>query len=84
MRDIFANVDTDAVLLIDAENTFNSINRKVILYDLKFICTIIATYIINCYATLSMLFIVVGEGYFLLEFVNLTKLMLRKQLLLAL
>ena len=78
------NVDTDAVLLIDAENTFNSINRKVILYDLKFICTIIATYIINCYATLSMLFIVVGEGYFLLEFVNLTKLMLRKQLLLAL
>ena len=60
MRDIFANVDTDAVLLIDAENAFNSINCKVILYNLKFICPIIATYIINCYATSSRLFIVGG------------------------
>ena len=70
MRDIFANVDTDAVLLIDAENAFNSINCKVILYNLKFICPIIATYIINCYATSSRLFIVgggVGERYFLVR-----------------
>ena len=55
------NVDMDAVLLIDAENAFNSINRKVImLHDLKFICPVIATYIINCYATPSRLFIVGG------------------------
>ena len=54
------NVDTDAVLLIDAENAFNSINRKVMLHNLKFICPIIATYIINCYATPSRLFIVGG------------------------
>ena len=33
---------TDAVLLIDAENAFNSINRKVMLHNLKFICPIIA------------------------------------------
>ena len=26
MQDIFANEDTEAVLLIDAENAFNSIN----------------------------------------------------------
>ena len=51
------NVDTDAVLLIDAENAFNSINHKVMLHNLKFICSIIATYIINCYATPSRLFI---------------------------
>ena len=50
------NVDTDAVLLIDAENAFSSINRKVMLHNLKFICPIIATYIINCYATPSRLF----------------------------
>ena len=56
------NVDTDAVLLIAAENAFNSINRKVMLHNLKFICPIIATSIINCYATPSRLFIVgVGE-----------------------
>ena len=55
------NVDMDAVLLIDAENTFSSINRKVMLHGLKCIWPIIAIYIINCYATPSRLFIV-GEG----------------------
>ena len=54
------NVDTNAVLLIDAENAFNSINRKVMLNNLKFVCPIIATYIINCYATPSRLLIVGG------------------------
>ena len=49
---------TDAVLLIDAETTLNSINRKVMLHYLKFICPIVATYKINCYATPSRLFIV--------------------------
>ena len=52
---------TDAVLLIDPENPFNSINRKVMLHHLKFICPIIGTYKINCYATPSRLFIVGGE-----------------------
>ena len=42
------NVDTDA---------FKSIKRKVIL---QIICPIIATYIINCYATPSRLFVVGG------------------------
>ena len=55
------NVDTDAVLLIDAENAFNSINHKVMLHNLKFICSIIATYIINCYVAPSRLFIA-GRG----------------------
>ena len=50
------NVDMEAVFLI----AFNFINRKVMLHSLKFICPIIATYIINCYATPSRLFIVSG------------------------
>ena len=54
------NVDTDAVLLIDAENTFNSIKCKVMLHNLKFVCPIITTYRINGYATPSRLFIVGG------------------------
>ena len=49
-----------AILLIDAENAYNSINRKVMFHNSKFICPIIATYIINCYATPSRLFIVGG------------------------
>ena len=48
------------MMLIDAENAFNFINHKVILYNFKFICPIIATYIINCYATLSRLFVAGG------------------------
>ena len=40
-------VDTDGVLLNDAENTFNSINRKVMSHNLKFIYPISAIYIIN-------------------------------------
>ena len=57
MWDIFANEDTEAVLLIDAENAFNFINRKVLPY-LNFICPIITTYITNCYITHSRLFII--------------------------
>ena len=52
---------TDAVLLIDAENAFSSINRKVILHNLKLTCPIIATYIINCYATPSLFIVGGGE-----------------------
>ena len=64
MRNIFADIDTDAVLLIDADKAFNSINRKVMLHNLEFICPIIASYIINCYATPSKLFIVGGGEIF--------------------
>ena len=52
------NVDTNAVLLIDVENVFNSINRKVMLHNLKLICLIIATSVISYYAIPSQLFIV--------------------------
>ena len=56
------NVDTNAVPLIDTEKAFNSMNRKVMLHTLKFICPMIATSIITCYATPSRLSIVaVGE-----------------------
>ena len=34
-------------ILIDAENAFNSISRKVMLHNLNFICPIITTYITN-------------------------------------
>ena len=49
VRDIFVDVHTDAVLLSDAENALNSINHKLMLHNLKFICPIITTYISNCY-----------------------------------
>ena len=55
------NVNTHAVLLVDTENAFNTITRKVMSHNLTFICPIIATYIINGYATPLRLFIADGE-----------------------
>ena len=45
MHDIFSDENIKAVLLIDAENAFNSINRKVMLHNMKFLCPFISTYI---------------------------------------
>ena len=64
MRDIFANEDTEAVLLNDAENAFNSINQNVMLHNLNFICPTITTYITNCYITPTRLFIIGGGEIF--------------------
>ena len=48
-HNVFNDNKTEGILLIDAENVFNSINRKFMLYNLKFICPVIATYISNWY-----------------------------------
>ena len=57
MRNIFENESTDAVLLIDAENAFNSMNRSVALHNIQIICPVVSTYIINTYRKASRLFI---------------------------
>jgi hypothetical protein len=38
IRDTFQNSDSEAVLLVDADNAFNRLNRKVALYNIQFIC----------------------------------------------
>ena len=60
MHDVFNDDKTEGILLIDAENAFNSINRKVMLHNLNFICPVIATYISNCYMCPAGLFIIGG------------------------
>ena len=42
MSENFAEEETDAVLLVDAANAFNSINPKVMLHNIKFICPAMA------------------------------------------
>ncbi|XP_057302766.1 uncharacterized protein LOC130636933 [Hydractinia symbiolongicarpus] len=61
MHDNFDNDDTEAVLLIDAENAFNSINRKVMLHNISKLCPMIATFINNCYAVPARLFVIGGK-----------------------
>ena len=64
MHDVFNDDNTGGILLMDAENAFNSINRKVMLHNLKLICPVIATYISNCYMYPARLFIIGGGELF--------------------
>ena len=56
MHEIFFKESTEAVLLMDAENAFTSINRKVMLDNIKFTCPLISTYISSCYVPPTKLF----------------------------
>ena len=49
---------TEADLLVDAENAFNSINRKVFLHNIFILCFIISTFVTNCYASPARLFVI--------------------------
>ena len=49
MREIFAQDDCEAVLLVDATNAFNSINRKTMLHNIRIKCPSLATYVENTY-----------------------------------
>ena len=60
LRTIFQQEETEAVMLIDASNAFNSINRKAFLHNVKVICPSIATFTNNCYSSSAHLFVVGG------------------------
>ena len=61
MHDIFKVEETEAILLIDADNAFNSINRTVMLRNISWNCPILSTYINNCYCTPANLYIIGGS-----------------------
>ena len=61
MNEIFHGEDTDAILLIDASNTFNSLNRMTALRNISVTCPIIAPYAINTYRNPAHLFVVGGH-----------------------
>ena len=61
MRQIFQEEDTDAILLIDASNAFNCLNRAVALHNIQVTCPIIANYLINTYRHPAKLFVAGGK-----------------------
>ena len=61
VHDIFKDHTTEEVLLIDAENAFNAINRKAILHNTSVACPIISTSISNRYNMTASLFIIGGD-----------------------
>ncbi len=46
-RSAFESDDVEAVLLVDASNAFNCINRQVALLNIQHLCPTIATFLIN-------------------------------------
>ena len=57
MHAIFEADDTDAILLIDASNAFNALNRAAALHNIRVLCPAIAAYAINIYKQPARLFI---------------------------
>ena len=47
MYNLFQKDETKAVLLVDAENAFNSTNRKAMLHNISITCPILSTFVSN-------------------------------------
>ena len=57
MRHVFKEYGTEAVLLVDASNALNSLNRQAALHNLQYLCTCLATILLNTYHNDVCLFI---------------------------
>ena len=57
MRHIYDEPDCDAVLMVDASNAFNNINRQATIHNTKMKCPSFATYVSNLYSKPAQLFI---------------------------
>ena len=49
MRQVFEKEETEAILLVDAENAFNNLNRKAALHNIKELCPPFHRYLNNTY-----------------------------------
>ncbi len=61
MKEIYSDDDSDAVLLVDATNAFNVINRQAALHNIRVLCPAMSTVLSNTYRAPVRLFIM-GEG----------------------
>ena len=57
VRTAFDSSNTEAVLLVDATNPFNSLNRQVALQNIRILCPPLATILINTYRAPTELFV---------------------------
>ena len=60
LKEIFEDDSTESVLLIDASNTFNRMNRSAALHNIRYQCASLSTYLIKRYRQESRLFITGG------------------------
>ena len=66
MREIFADPETDAVILVDANNAFNSLNRLAALHNIRIICPEFSTVLINTYR-IPVRMLILGGGELMSE-----------------
>jgi hypothetical protein len=60
MSHVFDDEETDGIILTDATNAFNQMNRAVAMHNLQITCNKLSMYIINTYRGPSRLFICGG------------------------
>ena len=65
MQSLFQHEETDAVLLVDASNAFNSLNRAATLHNIRVLCPALATFAINTYRAPARLFVTGGKELYL-------------------
>ena len=63
MRTTFDHQETEAILLVDAENAFNNLNRKAALHNIKQLCPPFHQYLENTYQTPANLIISTDTGH---------------------
>ena len=56
VRSSFDLDDTEGILLVDASNTFNSLNRAVALHNIRQLCPSFAPILINTYRSAAVLY----------------------------
>ena len=53
MTKLLKEPEIQGVLLVDAANAFNSLNRRITLHNISYVCPALATMLKNCYQTPS-------------------------------
>ena len=57
VRSLFNHADSDAILLVDASNAFNSLNRLVASHNIQQLCPSLACVLINTYRSPASLYV---------------------------
>ena len=61
VHDLYKDEYSEAVLLVNAKNAFNSMSKNIMLHNISVLCPTISTYVSNCYRSAARLFVVVGK-----------------------